>query len=191
MGIRVQCPGCDHSLKVKDRLAGQIGICPECRRRFPIVAAASPPSSMPDGPRWFVRPPDGAQYGPIDQTTLESWVDQGRVKIGTHLWRDDQLQWRAAEDLFDPRRLGWVAEAPPPPAVPLINGPDALAAEPPVSDSVAGSDTATTVDASTKRLPSSRIRRDRARRRRRRLVGGLAAIAVAISVLLAYRILSP
>ncbi len=36
MGIRFACHHCDHSLNIKQELAGRVGTCPDCRQRFRI-----------------------------------------------------------------------------------------------------------------------------------------------------------
>lgn len=48
MGIRFHCPN-GHRLHVKQELAGQVGICPQCEARVEIPAASTPPGdTLPD-----------------------------------------------------------------------------------------------------------------------------------------------
>jgi hypothetical protein len=47
MGIVSHCPN-GHRIKVKDYLAGKIGICPSCSARFRIPLADASPARMPD-----------------------------------------------------------------------------------------------------------------------------------------------
>jgi hypothetical protein len=47
MGIVSHCPN-GHRIKVKDYLAGKIGICPSCSARFRIPPANASPARVPD-----------------------------------------------------------------------------------------------------------------------------------------------
>lgn len=47
---------------------------------------------------WYVRPPAGGQYGPVDRDLLQQWIEQGRVASTSLLWRDGWPQWRAAAE---------------------------------------------------------------------------------------------
>lgn len=47
---------------------------------------------------WYVRPPNGGQYGPADGDTLRQWVDEGRVAANSLLWREGWPQWREAKE---------------------------------------------------------------------------------------------
>ena len=49
MGIVSHCPN-GHRIKVKDYLAGKIGICPSCSARFRIPLANASPARVPDRP---------------------------------------------------------------------------------------------------------------------------------------------
>jgi len=45
---------------------------------------------------WYVRPPNGGQYGPASSDVLKQWVAEGRVAATALLWRDGWPQWRDA-----------------------------------------------------------------------------------------------
>lgn len=47
MGIVCHCPN-GHRVKVKDQMAGKYGLCPYCKAKFSILAAAGPQPDEPD-----------------------------------------------------------------------------------------------------------------------------------------------
>ena len=47
---------------------------------------------------WYVRPPNGGQYGPASTEELQDWIKQGRVAATALLWRDGWPQWRDARE---------------------------------------------------------------------------------------------
>jgi GYF domain 2 len=48
---------------------------------------------------WYVRHPQGGQYGPADTPTLRSWFVEGRIPPDALLWRSDWEEWRRFGDL--------------------------------------------------------------------------------------------
>jgi len=92
MSVRVTCPACGADLKIKDKYAGQRGVCPHCRGPLDVPAASSvtddagaqnstrPPSSIND-PNWLDdvsgfagQAPDPAQPAPTAAAD-SSWLD--------------------------------------------------------------------------------------------------------------------
>lgn len=56
-----------------------------------------------DKPRpglWYVRGPDGEQYGPADDRVIQRWIEEQRVSADAMVWRDGWDQWRRAGDVF-------------------------------------------------------------------------------------------
>ena len=47
---------------------------------------------------WYVRPPNGGQYGPATGEILRQWIAEGRVATTALLWRDGWPQWREASE---------------------------------------------------------------------------------------------
>lgn len=47
---------------------------------------------------WYVRPPNGGQYGPADGPTMGQWMKEGRVADLAMVWRDGWTDWRVAKD---------------------------------------------------------------------------------------------
>lgn len=37
--------------------------------------------------------PDGAEYGPVDRATLESWAREGRLPAETLVWPEGAPEW--------------------------------------------------------------------------------------------------
>jgi len=50
------------------------------------------------------------QYGPVDETTLQSWVTQGRLGPGDLIWSQGMAQWVQAVTVFP----NWFGQNPPP-----------------------------------------------------------------------------
>ena len=64
MGIVCYCPN-GHRVKVKDRFAGQTGLCPHCNAKFRIGAAATPAAGGPDMPEL-----PSARFVPLDPAVI-------------------------------------------------------------------------------------------------------------------------
>jgi hypothetical protein len=50
-------------------------------------------SLAPSGDRFFVRPPDGTVYGPVDQVAVMRWLQEGRLNNESHIKRENETQW--------------------------------------------------------------------------------------------------
>jgi hypothetical protein len=68
------------------------------------VATADVPSIdlIDDDPTstWYVRPPNGGQYGPATGEILRQWIGEGRVAATSLLWREGWPQWREAKEVL-------------------------------------------------------------------------------------------
>ena len=49
---------------------------------------------------WHMRTPEGAVYGPVSWTQIESWAAEGRVAADCELSESDSGPWRAAAELI-------------------------------------------------------------------------------------------
>ena len=65
MSIEFQCPN-GHLLKVKDKYAGQTGLCPKCQVRVLVPVPAAAPMSD-DAIADFIGPPPGFVDRPVHQ----------------------------------------------------------------------------------------------------------------------------
>ena len=36
---------------------------------------------------------DGKQYGPVDEPTLQSWINEGRLKLTDLIWQEGMAEW--------------------------------------------------------------------------------------------------
>ena len=112
MGIKFYCSN-GHKIHVKVFLAGKRGICPKCGEKVEIpsesqgseptadsnVLASNPARDAPDA-TWYVRPITGGQYGPAPPALMRSWIDEGRVRTDSFVWRDGWLEWQKAGQIF-------------------------------------------------------------------------------------------
>ncbi len=73
----------------------------------PVLQEPSPPAAP--GPRppedllspiWYLRTPDGQQYGPVSKQQLDQWVAEGRVGEDCWLWRAGWPDWQGAGSLY-------------------------------------------------------------------------------------------
>jgi hypothetical protein len=42
---------------------------------------------------WYVRPPDGDQFGPASADVMRGWIDEGRVTGESLVWREGWRDW--------------------------------------------------------------------------------------------------
>jgi hypothetical protein len=75
----------------------------------PVTASRSDGPLVPSGPSisqetakvfWYVRPPDGGEYGPAEPHIMQQWVSEGRVASEALVWRTGWPQWRLANSVF-------------------------------------------------------------------------------------------
>jgi len=56
--------------------------------------------------RWFVRPPNGGQYGPATTPLLVDWIAERRVTHDSYLWREGTENWQPAIEVVPEAFLG-------------------------------------------------------------------------------------
>ncbi len=68
----------------------------------PISKSVPLPAALAFAPdvKWFVRPPNGGQFGPAPSQLLVSWIAESRVTGDSFLWRDGLAQWQLASELL-------------------------------------------------------------------------------------------
>ena len=54
--------------------------------------------SEPNVQEWYANI-DGANQGPVDDSTLKRWIEDGKVKADTMIWRPGMQDWLAAETI--------------------------------------------------------------------------------------------
>lgn len=120
MPIEVTCSACQHRIRVPDKYAGKKVKCPTCDApmNVPVAAVQEMPlqpskvSPAPVGPKpraqvpraksheWHLQTANGQEFGPVDQSEIESWVAEGRIDSTCQLLRDDWDQWRWAHEVY-------------------------------------------------------------------------------------------
>jgi hypothetical protein len=76
------------------------------------LAGEPPPETMTDpflgvnplaeqaNATWFVRAPEGGQYGPATNAVMQSWIREGRVGVHSLVWRSGWTDWLPADRVF-------------------------------------------------------------------------------------------
>ena len=87
-------------------VASAAGLSPARPAKVGSRSAVGSPSLVDDpiaaGSTWYVRLPDGQQFGPADQPTMRAWVAEGRVGQHCLVWCDAWPDWRSADCLAIP-----------------------------------------------------------------------------------------
>lgn len=65
-----------------------------------IAAIPGDPISEAPAAVWYVRPPNGMQYGPARGDVMRQWLTEGRVSGDSLVWREGWPDWRPAGQLF-------------------------------------------------------------------------------------------
>ena len=66
----------------------------------PVATGPADPISEAPTAVWYVRPPNGMQYGPARGDVMRQWLLEGRVSGDSLVWREGWPDWRAAAQLF-------------------------------------------------------------------------------------------
>lgn len=133
MPIDLVCSGCQNKLRVGDQNAGKRVRCPKCQAVVEVPADA-----------WYLKTPDGEDYGPVPRTELDEWFNEGRITAECQLLREGSDQWQWASEVYSQlTQTNPPAESTPTPGAfnPVGPGP----AETPKFDFGAGKSPATVV----------------------------------------------
>ncbi|MEC7978735.1 MAG: hypothetical protein VXY82_00180 [Planctomycetota bacterium] len=105
MSIEIQCNGCHSNLRVPDEHAGKQARCPKCGTIQTIPGAATPfpsPASETTDFRldqWYIRTPEGVEYGPVPRVELDQWVSESRLSAESRIRRATET-WMPATTLY-------------------------------------------------------------------------------------------
>ena len=125
MPIEVSCPSCSRQFRVPDKVAGKKIKCPKCQGVLPVPGPGSGVGSsvgvgsgvgvaggsqVAAGTKWYMKTPDGAQYGPVPRTELDQWQAEGRITPECQLLEEGSPQWQWATDVY-PAQPGPAAAA--------------------------------------------------------------------------------
>ena len=116
--MKVNCTRCETKLVIDDSMNGQDFRCPKCEFIFVAKPAEKAPSqergvlvasndnetpelgqetpSELEPERWFLRIPEGNEFGPVDRPTLDNWVREGRISHDCELREAGVDVWSAA-----------------------------------------------------------------------------------------------
>jgi hypothetical protein len=135
--IDVPCSGCGQKLQVGAEHAGKMARCPACGHITPVpagngqpspAAAAATPESV--ATNWYLRTPEGQEYGPASRDDVDRWVAEGRVTADCQLRCGETAPWESADWVFPALKPPapvpvWTPQAdvlrglPPPPMTPV------------------------------------------------------------------------
>lgn len=135
-GKRGKCPDCGISFQIPSS---------DAPTSIPVAALDAPESPESASPRepapfaeqapsleatseevaWYLRIEDGSQFGPVDETTFQTWVSEGRVTQSSHVWRDGWPEWQPAPKAFPAQ---FTPPEPVPVAAPPVSSPPVAAA---------------------------------------------------------------
>lgn len=215
MGLRCVCPQ-GHVLIVKPELVGKQGICPKCSTSFLIEEAptaqekqpSTPPasveaspevasplaspavSSVPEAVEWRLANLQGEQFGPTVPTLFAQWITQGRVPPDWLVWRTGWSEWRRADEVESelpaPLPKTNSSDTPPPVAVPSLagTGPSSDAGSAPNPTKPSRSQSGPTQPVSP--TNEYQLRRQKAVKRQRIIIGVLGVIALVLVGLLVW-----
>jgi len=108
----VRCPRCDRIFAVESTqplLLESAGVADTCsekgvthgdERADGESSGDRQEKSIETPPSWLLRTPEGNQYGPVDQATLDHWVSQGRVADDCRLREVNSDTWEPAGKLY-------------------------------------------------------------------------------------------
>lgn len=110
VGQQVRCPKCEYIVQVEfdgseafgDKLTGHQ------RESDRSDSRSNPPTSQENAgnsgqstpcDNWFLRIPEGHEFGPISLTELDKWVAEGRVSTDCQI-RNSDPEWQSAADFY-------------------------------------------------------------------------------------------
>lgn len=111
--IEIPCAGCGRTLKVGQEHAGKMARCPVCGHITAVPASQSPsPTGLGDAlpsaaapaaaapSRWYMRTPEGQEYGPTSRADLDRWLAEGRITYDCTLREGDEGPWQSAGAVY-------------------------------------------------------------------------------------------
>ena len=83
-----------------------------------LQATAATSDSAGESVTWYVRPPSGGQYGPIDSAGFRQWIEEGRVAADSWVWRTGWTDWKPGGEAVRSMVANKGASPPPLPTTP-------------------------------------------------------------------------
>ncbi len=101
MAIETKCPTCERTLRVGDEHAGKQARCPMCNTIYVVPGGAATQLSVAEqSDSWYLRTPEGQNYGPVSQAELEGWLAEGRISAECELRTGESQAWQPADEYF-------------------------------------------------------------------------------------------
>ncbi len=165
-------------------------------KRPPPAPKVPPPALADEDPIakagsavWYVRHPDGSQYGPAEQTTMRQWVAEGRVGPDSMVWHEGWSDWEIAGKVFPKLSKGTDdlsrnnrQSTEPPPATNATGQAEVVARELAIDSAMADSPEIGPTDPSVSLAMQRKIRRQRSVM----WLGVLIVIALSLGVVALY-----
>jgi hypothetical protein len=127
---------------------------------------------------WYVKPPEGGQYGPAESEIMRQWIDERRIHPDSDVWREGWSEWEKATVVFPVLAELFTEDQDPPEedepfsAIETLAAPPAADEEAPVRVAAVGND------------PSSHIHQKPTRRETRmRTIAIVVVMTLAIVML--------
>lgn len=112
-GKTARCPVCRmtfqvpaDAVRVSDSAAAASGAMPPSSSDDSLGLGANQASPSytfapkPPEERWFMRTPEGQEYGPVGKVELDGWVREGRIAADCFIRRDGTPQWINPRDVY-------------------------------------------------------------------------------------------
>lgn len=80
--------------------AGRLELEPSEQNRDGLLDFDQHDLSTAEGARWYLRTPEGNQYGPATQQQLDQWLTEGRIDSDCHLLQEGWDRWKWATELY-------------------------------------------------------------------------------------------
>ncbi len=113
------CDNCQTKYQHDPALVGQAIRCRMCGYVFRVPAEtelAPPPAPRGTG-RWFLRFPNGRQFGPVMKEMIAEWVQEGRADGESWIFEEGTEDWHQLKEIF-PDLVKQISEAPVDPYAP-------------------------------------------------------------------------
>ncbi len=124
---------------------------------------------------WYVRHPNGSQYGPAKGELMRQWLAEGRIGADSMAWREDWAEWQQADQVFP--QLAPSTPTPTPTRKPVSANQTSVAP--------LGGNSAETETAGDMRLRRGRAFREKQRKMRLMVSAALLLVVIGLGVTLA------
>ena len=97
-GNRIRCTQCQQKLLVppgRERVT-----CPKCNASLSVRTKETKAVRKPPTKKWYVHTSGGDEFGPVDRSEIDQWVEEGRIEADDQLLRDGWDEWKWAQEVF-------------------------------------------------------------------------------------------